>query len=71
MSILKLISQIDKATQTMDKATQAIDKVSTLFDSKTAPPKRILSIEEREKLVKSRIKEKGLQVIFRDIYPDL
>ena len=71
MSILKLISQIDKATQTMDKATQAIDKVSTMFDSKTAPPKRALSIEEREKLVKARIKEKGLQAIFRDIYPDL
>jgi hypothetical protein len=71
MSILKIISQIDKATQTMDKATQAIDKVSTLFDSKTTPPKRALSIEEREKRVKARIREKGLQAIFRDIYPDL
>ena len=71
MSILKLISQIDKATQTVDKATRAVDKMSTMFDSNTAPPKRSLSIEEREKLVKVRIKEKGLQAIFRDIYPDL
>jgi hypothetical protein len=71
MSILKLVSQIDKATQTVDKATRAIDKMSTLFDSKPAPPRRALSTEEREKLVKARIKEKGLQAIFRDIYPDL
>ncbi len=71
MSILKLISQIDKATQTVDKATQAIDKMSTVFDAKAAPPKRALSIEEREKLVKARIKEKGLRAIFLDIYPDL
>ena len=71
MSILKMISNIDKATQTLDKATQAIDKMSTMFDSKPAPPKKVLSIEEREKLVRARIKEKGLQALFRDIYPDL
>jgi hypothetical protein len=71
MSILKIISQIDKATQTIDRATQAVDKVSTLFDSKPGPAKKVLSIEEREKLVKARIKEKGLQPIFRDIYPEL
>lgn len=71
MSILKIISQIDKATQTIDKATRAVDKVSTMFDSKPAPAQKVLSIEEREKLVKARIKEKDLQAIFRDIYPDL
>jgi len=71
MSILKIISQIDKATQTIDTATRAVDKVSTLFDSKPVPAKKVLSIEEREKLVKARIKEKGLQATFRDIYPDL
>ena len=64
MTILKIFSDIDKATQ-------AIDKVSTLFDPKSAPPNKTLSIEEREKRVKSRIREKGLQAIFRDIYPDL
>jgi hypothetical protein len=42
-----------------------------MFDSKPAPAQKVLSIEEREKLVKARIKEKGLQAIFRDIYPDL
>jgi len=71
MSIFKIIAQIDKATQTIDKATQAVDKVSTLFDPQPAPGKKVLSIEEREKLVKARIKEKGLQTMFRDIYPDL
>ena len=71
MSILKIISQIDKATQTIDTATRAVEKVSTLFDSKPVPAKKVLSIEEREKLVKARIKEKGLQATFRDIYPDL
>ena len=71
MSILKIISQIDKATQSIDKATKAVDKVSTMFDSKPAPAKKVLSIEEREKLVKARIKEKGLQDIFRDIYPEM
>lgn len=71
MSILKIISNIDKATQTIDKATQAIDKISTAFDAKPKPIKRALTIEEREKLVKTRIKEKGLQAMFRDIYPDL
>ena len=71
MSILKIISQIDKVTQNVDKASRAIDKVSTMFDSKPAPPRKVLSIEEREKLVKARIKEKGLQAVFRDIYPDL
>lgn len=64
MSILKIISDIDKATKT-------IDKISTLFDPKPAQPKKPPSIEEREKRVKDRIKEKGLQAIFRDIYPDL
>ena len=71
MSILKIISQIDKATQTIDKATKAVDKVSTMFDSQSAPAKKVLSIEEREKLVKARIKEKGLQAVFRDIYPEI
>jgi hypothetical protein len=64
MSLLKIISDIDKATKT-------IDKISTLFDSKSAQPKKALSVEEREKMVRARIKEKGLQAIFRDIYPDL
>lgn len=63
MSLLKIISEIDKATKT-------IDKVSALFDPKP-PPRKALSAEEREKKVKARIKEKGLQAIFRDIYPDL
>ena len=71
MSILKIISQIDKATQTIDKATKAVDRVSNMFDSTSAPAKKILSIEERERLVKARIKEKGLQAIFRDIYPEI
>ncbi len=71
MSILKIISQIDKATQTLDKATQAVDKVSNMFDAKPAPARKSLSIEERERLVKARIKTKGLQALFRDIYPDL
>ncbi len=71
MSILKIISQIDKATQTLDKATQAVDKVSTIFDPKRAPARKPLSMEEREKLVKARIKAKGLQALFRDIYPDI
>ncbi len=71
MSILKFITDIDKATKTIDKATQAIDRIATLGDAKTAPPKKVLPIEEREKLVKARIKEKGLQAVFRDIYPDL
>lgn len=70
MSILKIVSQIDKATQTIDKATKAVDKVSTLFGPK-APAQKVPSIEEREKLVKARIREKGLQAVFRDIYPDL
>ncbi|MGB9698364.1 MAG: hypothetical protein ACPL5I_03165 [Thermodesulfobacteriota bacterium] len=71
MSILKIIADIDKATQKIDKATQAIDKISNLFESKSAPAKKVLTMEEREKLVKARIKEKGLQSLFRDIYPDL
>jgi hypothetical protein len=70
MSILKIVSQIDKATQTIDKATKAVDKVSTLFGS-PKPVQKVPSMEEREKLVKARIKEKGLQAVFRDIYPDL
>jgi hypothetical protein len=64
MSLLKIISNIDKATQT-------IDKISGMFEPKPAPPKKPLPAEEREKMVKARIKEKGLQAIFRDIYPDL
>ena len=71
MSILKIISNIDKATNAIDKVTQAVDKISALGDSKPSPPKRALTIEEREKLVKARIKEKGLQAVFRDIFPDL
>ena len=71
MSILKLISDIDKATSALDKVTQAVDKISALGDSKPAPPKKALTAEEREKLVRARIKEKGLQAVFRDIYPDL
>ena len=64
MSILKIISNIDKATQT-------IDKISGMFEPKPTPSKKPLPAEEREKMVKARIKEKGLQAIFRDIYPDL
>ena len=64
MSILKILTEIDKATQ-------AVDKISTMFDAKPAPPKKPLSAEERERLTKARIREKGLQALFRDIYPDL
>ncbi len=64
MSILKFISDIDKATKT-------IDKISTMFDPKPAPPQKPLSLEEKEKMVRARIKEKGLEAMFRDIYPDL
>jgi len=71
MSILKILTDIDKATQKIDKATQAVDKISTMFDTKPAPPKKLLTAEEREKWVKARIREKGLQHLFRDIYPDL
>jgi len=71
MSILKILTDIDKATQKIDKATQAVDKLSTMFDAKPAPPKKPLTAEERERLVKARIREKGLQTLFRDIYPDL
>jgi hypothetical protein len=71
MSILKIISHIDKATQAIDKVTQTVDKISTMGGGKPAPPKRALTIEEREKMVKIRIKEKGLQAVFGDIYPDL
>jgi hypothetical protein len=71
MSILKILTDIDKASQALDKVTQAVDKISTIGESKPAPPKRALTIEEREKMIKARIKEKGLQAVFRDIYPDL
>jgi hypothetical protein len=71
MSILKIISDIDKATQALDKVTQAVDKISAIGESKPAAPKKALTMDEREKLVKARIKEKGLQAVFRDIYPDL
>jgi hypothetical protein len=64
MSILKILTDIDKATQ-------AVDKLSTMFDTKHVPPQKPFSVEEREKLVKARIREKGLQALFRDIYPDL
>jgi hypothetical protein len=64
MSILKFISDIDKATKT-------IDKISTMFDPKPAPPQKLPSLEEKEKMVRARIKEKGLEAMFRDIYPDL
>ena len=64
MSILKIISDIDKATKT-------IDKISTMFDPKPARSQKPLSVDEREKMVKARIKEKGLEAMFRDIYPDL
>jgi hypothetical protein len=71
MSILKIISQIDSASNALDRVTQAVDKMAALGGSKPAPPKKALTIEEREKLVRARIKEKGLQALFRDIYPDL
>jgi hypothetical protein len=71
MSILKILTDIDKATQKIDKATQAVDKISTMFDAKPAPAKKPLTAEERERLVKARIREKGLQALFRDIFPDL
>jgi hypothetical protein len=71
MSILKILTDIDKASQALDKVTRAVDKISAIGESKPAPPKRTLTIEEREKIVKARIKEKGLQAVFRDIYPDL
>ena len=71
MSILKILTDFDKATEAMDKVTRAVDKISAMGETKPAPPKRTLTIEEREKLVRARIKEKGLQTVFRDIYPDL
>ncbi len=71
MSILKILTDIDKASQALDKVTQAVDKISAIGESKAVSPKRALTIEEREKIVKARIKEKGLQAVFRDIYPDL
>ena len=71
MSIVKIISNIDKATRAIDKATQTVDKISTAFDPQKAPAPKNLSIEEREKRVKARIREKGLQSFFRDIYSDL
>jgi len=71
LSILKILTDIDKASQALDKVTRAVDKISAIGESKPAPPKRTLTIEEREKIVKARIKEKGLQAVFRDIYPDL
>jgi hypothetical protein len=71
MSILKILTDLDKATQKIDKATQAVDKISTMFEPKPAPPKKPLTPEEREKAVKARIREKGLQAHFRDIFPDL
>jgi hypothetical protein len=71
MSPLKIFADIDKAARNIDKATQAVDKISAMFASKPAPPKKPLTAEEREKAVKARIREKGLQPLFRDIYPDL
>jgi hypothetical protein len=71
MSILKILTDIDKASQALDKVTHAVDKISAIGESKPVTPKRALIIEEREKMVKARIKEKGLQAVFRDIYPDL
>jgi hypothetical protein len=71
MSILKILTDIEKATQKIDKASRAVDKISTMFDPKAAPPKKPLTPEERERLVKTRIREKGLQPLFRDIYPEL
>jgi len=47
MTILKILSDIDKAAQ-------AIDKVSTLFDPKPAPSNKTVAIEEREKLIRER-----------------
>ncbi len=64
MSILKILSDIDKATK-------AVDKISTMFDAPSAQQKKPPSPEERERMVKARIKEKGLQALFRDIFPDL
>ena len=63
MSILKVLSEIDKATKT-------IDKISNFFEAKPEA-KKPPSVEDRERMVKARIREKGLQAIFRDIYPDL
>jgi hypothetical protein len=64
MSILKILTDIDKATQ-------AVDKISTMFDANPVPPQKPFTAEEREKLVKARIREKRLQALFREIYPDL
>ena len=64
MGILKILSDIDKASQT-------IDKISTMFDPKPPPLRKPISIEEREKMVRARIREKKLEAMFRDIYPDL
>jgi hypothetical protein len=71
MSFLKIISNLDKATRAIDQATRTVDKISTAFDPPKPSVPQALSIEAREKRVKARIKEKGLQAIFRDIYPDL
>ncbi len=71
MSFLKILSDIDKATRAVDKVTEAVDKISAMGGVKPSAPKRALTLEEREKMVKARIKEKGLQGMFRDIFPDL
>jgi len=71
MSFLKIISDLDKAAGALDKVTQAVDKISALGSPKPAPPGKALTPEEREKLVRARIKERGLQAVFRDIFPDL
>ena len=71
MSIFKILTDIDGTTRKIDKAAQAVDKISTMFAGKPASPKKPPTAEEREKRVKARIRERGLQPLFRDIYPDL
>jgi hypothetical protein len=44
MTILKILSDLDKATKTLDK-------ISTMFDPKPAPSPKPSSTEEREKMV--------------------
>jgi hypothetical protein len=36
MSILKILTDIDKAAQALDKVTQAVDKISVMGESKPA-----------------------------------
>lgn len=71
MNLFKIISDLDKVTQKIERATKTLERISNVSAPKTASARKPLSLAEREKLVKARIKEKGLPSLFRDVYPDL